>query len=490
MSSVLDPSALAESPLSDLHLLANELGVDGYRRLRKADLIDAIVAKQAGEDYVAPESGARVKPADDGDDDAAATETDGDDEDAPAPARRSRRGGRARGRDEDEGDDAKPEPRSGRARDADEGDDAKPEPRSRGGRGRARDEDDGDEAKPDPRPRGGRGRARDADDDARPEPRSRGGRGGRGGGEKADRPDAEDKQVEGTIELLGNGSAFVRLAEGETSDEDVYVSAAQVKRCELVSGDKVAGPMRPPRRSERFPSLVRVDTINGKPADEVSEGTRFEDLPVSFPAERLALGSEDPTVKAIEWLTPFGRGSRVTIVGPARAGKTEALRRIAGALAEQGGVELSVVLAGVRPEEVPEWQGGATAPAAAVSFAASSDAQGQAVEQAVEQARRVAARGSDAVVIVDSLEYVPPAVARRALAAARNIADGGSLTVIATAPAALGGETTVIALDASLTAMARFPALDLLASGTMRAELLVGEAGAEAIAKARAETLA
>ena len=511
MSSVLDPSALAESPLSDLHLLANELGVDGYRRLRKADLIDAIVAKQAGEDYVAPGPGARVADADDGE--AAAAETDGDDDDAPATARRGRRGGRGRARGRDEDDDAseKAEPRSrggrGRARDEDEGDEAKAEPRSRGGRGRARDEDEGDEAKAEPRSRGGRGRARDEDDDAKAEPRSRGGRGrardeddaddrlarsrgGRGGDKAPDRPDAEDKQVEGTIELLGNGSAFVRLADGETSDEDVYVSAAQVKRCELVSGDKVAGPMRPPRRSERFPSLVRVDTINGKPADEVSEGTRFDDLPVSFPAERLALGSEDPTVKAIEWLTPFGRGSRVTLVGPARAGKTEALRRIAAALAEQGGVELSVVLAGVRPEEVPEWQGGTTAPATAVTFAASSDVQGQAVEQAVEQARRVAARGSDAVVIVDSLEYVPPSVARRALAAARNITDGGSLTVIATAPAALGGETTVIALDATLTAMGRFPALDLLASGTMRPELLVGEAGAEAIAKARAETAA
>ena len=279
----------------------------------------------------------------------------------------------------------------------------------------------------------------------------------------------------------------MRLTDGETSDEDVYVSAAQVKRCELVSGDKVAGPMRPPRRSERFPSLVRVDTINGKPADEVSEGTRFEDLPVIFPAERLALGTEDPTVKAIEWLTPFGKGSRVTIVGPARSGKTEALRRITAALAEQGGVELSVVLAGVRPEEVPDWQSGPAAPAGAVSFAASADAQGQAVEQAVEQARRVAARGADAVVIVDSLEYVSPAVARRALAAARNIADGGSLTVIATAPAPLGGETTVIALDGTLTAMGRFPALDLAASGTMRPELLVGDAGAEAIAKARSE---
>jgi transcription termination factor Rho len=125
-----------------------------------------------------------------------------------------------------------------------------------------------------------------------------------------------------------------------------------------------------------------------------------------------------------------------------------------------------------------------------VSFAASADAQGQAVEQAVEQGRRVAARGADAVVVIDSLEHLPPAVARRALGAARNIVDGGSLTVIATAPAPQGGETTVIALDATLTAMGLFPALDLLASGTMRPELLVGEAGAEAIAKARADTLA
>ena len=340
MSSVLDPSALAESPLADLHLLANELGVDGYRRLRKADLIDAIVAKQAGEDYVAPD--AAVKDADDGATTTPPPRPTATTTTPPAAPRRGRRGGRGRARGRDEDDDAS----------------EKPEPRSRGGRGRARDEDDDAEARaplarrPWPCPRRGRRRRRSPS-------RSRGGRGGRVAASKSDKPEAEDKQVEGTIELLGNGSAFVRLAEGETSDEDVYVSAAQVKRCELVSGDKVAGPMRPPRRSERFPSLVRVDTINGKPADEVSEGTRFEDLPVIFPAERLALGTEDPTVKAIEWLTPFGKGSRVTIVGPARSGKTEALRRIAAALAEQGGVELSVVLAGVRPEEVAEWQGGA-----------------------------------------------------------------------------------------------------------------------------------
>ena len=295
--------------------------------------------------------------------------------------------------------------------------------------------------------------------------------------------------AEGVVELLGNGSAFIRLGEnGETTDDDVYVSAAQVKRCELVTGDRVAGPVRAPRRSERFPSLVRVDTINGRPADEVAEGTKFEDLPAAWPSERIALGSEDVTLKAVEWLTPFGKGSRVLICGGPRAGKSELARDIVGALSGREGLELLVVLVGVRPEEVGDWS--EPAPVATVTFAGSPDAQAQAVEQAVEQGRRVAARGGDAVVVIDTLEYVPPHVARRALAAARNIADGGSLTVIATAPAPFGGESTVVALDAQLTALRRFPALDLPGSGTLRADALVGDAGAEAIAKARAEAAA
>ena len=195
--------------------------------------------------------------------------------------------------------------------------------------------------------------------------------------------------------------------------------------------------MRAPRRSERFPSLIRVDTINGRPADEVAEGTRFEDLPAAFPTERFELGSEDPTVKAIEWLTPFGKGSRVVIAGPAprrqergaaphrrRArrprgprGQRRARRRAPG-----GGRRVG---ARARSRRSPSQ-----------SFAASPDAQAQAVEQAIEQGRRVAARGGDAVVLVDTLEYLSAGAARRALAAARNIAGGGSLTVIATAAGA------------------------------------------------------
>jgi transcription termination factor Rho len=433
--SVLDRSALEASPLADLHAIASELGLDGFRRLRKADLIDAILARQGGaeDDAEAPDEATAEAP------DEAPDEADAAAERAPR-ARRPRRGGGSAG---DEADREEGAARRRRSR--------------RGGRGR------------------GRGAAGDEtrDDD----------------GEAGEDEDAGDRTVEGVVELLGNGSGFVRISPPDPSDEDVYISAAQVRRCELVSGDTVSGPVRRPRRSERYPSLVRVDTINGRPADEVAEGTRYDDLPAAFPTERFELGDEDPTVKAIEWLTPFGKGSRVTIAGPARAGKTEALRRLAGALGAREGVTVSVALAGARPEEVAEWNGGPVPVAAAAGLGESADAQGQAVEHAVEQARRIAARGGDAVVLVDTLEGVAPSTARRALAAARNIVDGGSLTVIATAARPLGGETTVIVLDARLAAARRFPALDVVASGTVRPELLVGEAGAEALARARAEAL-
>ena len=437
---VLGRSELEQSPLADLHLIASELGLDGFRRLRKADLVAAILARQGGDsgegasddagDVEVAEAVEAVEEAE------AATSTEeppGSDGDEPSEARpRRRRGGR----------------------------------RGRGGGG---------------------GGARDADSEGR--------QGGEGAGkpEKDEEPAAPqeaERTAEGVIEILDGGSGFVRLTPPEPSEEDVYVSAAQVRRCELMDGDTVTGPVRPPRRSERYPSLVRVDTINGVSADQVAAGTPYEELPAAFPQERLVLGGEDPTVKAIEWLTPFGRGSRVTIVGPARAGKTEALRRIAAALAGQDGLAVSVVLAGVRPEEISLWREGPVQPAGAVSFAASADAQAQAVERAVDQARRAAARGGNAVVLVDSLDALQPQAARRVLGAARNIADGGSLTIVATAPAAVGGETTVIALDEALAGARRFPALDLLASGTLRPELLVGEAGADAIARARAEAAA
>ncbi len=454
--SVISRSALESSTLADLHEIASELGLDSFRRLRKGDLVAAIVERQ-GADGDALD--------DDADDDAVEVAADAEDK----PARRSRRGGRGRSRtrDRDPGDIEVGE---------DDGDgdtgpaakvDSEPAPtRSRGGRERGgRDR--------------GRGRDRDSDND-RDRDRDR-----NGDGDGA----ADERIATGTVELLPNGSGFVRVSPPEPSDDDVYISGAQVRRCELVTGDEVSGPVRSPRRSERYPSLVRVDTINGRAADEVAEGTKYDDLTCGWASERIALDDEDPTLKAIEWLTPFGRGSRVVIVGGPRAGKTVALRRLAGALARHEELECFVVLAGVRPEEIGDWKADERQPVVELGLAAAPDAQAQAIERAVETGRRVAARGGHAVILIDTLEHVPAPLARRVLAAARNIVDGGSLTIIATAGAALGGETTVIALDAALAASGRIPALDLATSATLRAELLVGEKGAEAIASARATAL-
>ncbi|HEY2652741.1 MAG TPA: Rho termination factor N-terminal domain-containing protein [Solirubrobacteraceae bacterium] len=402
--SVLDRDSLEQSPLADLHAIASELSLDGYRRLRKDELIDAILERQGGEGGASAEA---------------------DQEESSKGRRRGRRGGRGRGSKQAEASDEEAGP------DAEGPEEAEQE--------RDRVEEDAD------KPR-----------------RSR-----RGAQEQP-----VEEIVEGVVELLPNGSGFLRLAPPEPSDDDVYVSAAQVRRCELVSGDRVAGPRRAPRRSERFASLVRVDMINGQPAAEVADTARYDDLPAVFPGERLPLDSDDLTINAITGLAPIGMGSRVTIAGAAQSGKSEVLRRLTGLLAGNDQLQVWLVLVGVRPEEVGEWRGGPVEPAVALTLSASADAQGQAVEGVVEQARRIAARGANTVVLIDTLEVVPLHASRRAMASARKLADGGSLTVIATAPEPIGGETTVIAMDAALARTGQFPALDPAGTWTMRRDAL------------------
>ena len=520
--SVLDRSALVDSPLADLHAIASELSLDGFRRLRRAELIDAILDKQGGGAPAAPEAtpdassedtveapvetttdapvetttdapvetttdapveataDAPAESAPDADttaSDDSDSDSDGDESGSGSRRRRGRRGGRGRGAAREE------ETESTSVETTDEEGDVQDTPKPRRSRSRSagpKASEDGaetSESAADKPARGRRGRGRQTEDEP---------------AEAVESPRGEEEVVEGVVELLPGGSGFVRVAGSDPSDNDVYISSAQVKRCELVSGDKISGPKRAPRRSERFASLIRVETINGRPASELADSVRFDDLPAALPAERIKVGSEDPTLKAIEWLTPFGRGSRVTITGAARAGKTEALRRLATALAGQDGITLSVALAGVRPEEISEWPtdpagDGVPAPTAAVSFATSEEVQSGAIEPVVDQARRLAARGEHAVVLIDTLDGLSPLAARKVMASARNIVDGGSVTIIATATSPVGGETTVIALDVGLTSIGRFPALDLVVSGTLRPELLVGDAGAEAIARTRAE---
>jgi transcription termination factor Rho len=442
---VLERSELEASPLADLHTIADQIGLDGFRRLRKAALIDAILGEES------PSSNGAEKSSDE------------DEEGEARPRRRrsprTRRPAGASAKAQD--DEAEEKSGTDDSADADESSSRTSTggARRRGGRNA----------------RGGAGRSSS----------TRSTSAGDDGDADAGDSESTGRIAAGVVEVLGNGSAFLRVDPPEPSDEDVYISAAQVRRCELVSGDRVTGPVRTPRRSERYPSLVRIDTINGASADTVSDGGRYEDLPVSWPSERLALDSKDPTLEAIEWLTPLGRGSRAVIVGARHTGKSETLRRLLDALSGREELELSLVLAGARPEEISQWQEGPLAPAASLSFAASSDSQGQAIERAIDAAKRVTARGGNAVVLIDSLDGLSPHAARKALAAARNLREGGSLTVIATASQPLGGETTVIALKST----GRVPIVDLVSSGTLRPELLVGDDGAEAIAKARTDAI-
>jgi transcription termination factor Rho len=401
--SVFSRDALEGSPLADLHAIASELGIEGYRRMRKADLVKAIIIDQGGDPGPDPEP----EPVDD----------DAGDEAAEKPARsRSRRSGSSSSRS--------------------------------GGR------------------EGGSSRGGSSS-------RSEGGRSGGRGGSRSERgSDGTETDVEGTIEVLGNGSAFVRVKPPGQSDEDVYVSAAQVRRCELKSGDKVAGPARPARRSERYPSLVRVVTINGSSADEVSVGTPFDKLEAGFPTQKIGFSSRSSTLKTIASSAPFGRGSRVSVVGPFASGRSTTLRMLAAELAAIEDVELSVVLAGARPEERAEWVAAGISPAAVETLTASADSQAKAIDRAIESARKVTAKGGHSAVVIDSIDDLDAHAARKVLGAARNVPGAGSLTVIAASREPVGGETTLIFLVSQDGGKIGDPAVDKAKSKTLRSNLL------------------
>jgi transcription termination factor Rho len=400
---VFSRDALEGSPLADLHAIAAELGIEGFRRMRKADLVKAIIVDQGGDPGPDPEP-------EEVDDDAG-------EEAAEKPARsRSRRSGSSSSRS--------------------------------GGR------------------EGGGSRGGSSS-------RSEGGRSGGRGGSRSERgSDGTETNVEGTIEVLGNGSAFVRLKPPGQSDDDVYVSAAQVRRCELKSGDKVAGPARPARRSERYPSLVRVVTINGGSADDVSVGTPFDKLEAGFPTKKIGFASKSSTLKTIASNAPFGRGSRVSVVGPFASGRSTTLRMLAAELAAIEDLELAVVLAGVRPEERAEWVAAGVEPAAVETLTASADSQAKALDRAIDAARKVTAKGGHSAVVVDSLDDLDSQTARKLLGAARNVPGAGSLTVIAASREPVGGETTLIYLLSQDGGKIGDPAVDKAKSKTLRSNLL------------------
>jgi transcription termination factor Rho len=419
--SVLDRSELEQSHLADLHAIASELGIENFRRLSRDALIDAILAGGGeSESTDEPEAGA---------------------EEAPAKRGRGKRLRLRRGRDDEEeqGDSPADEPP-----DSDDGEEVVlPE-------GDDTESAAAPEAKPARKPRQRKPRERkeskkpaedDADDDVEDKPDDRG--------------DDEDTRS-GVLDILPGGSGFMRADPFVHAREDVYVSPAQIRRCELRSGDEISGPVRPPRRSERYPSLVRVETVNGQPADAIADRPLFDELTPTFATEPLE------TVHGLA----FGKGSRVAIGGPPGAGATRLLREVTDAL--EGDLDSLVVLAGVRPEEVTEWKRAEGLTVAGGGFDRPADELAQIADMAIERAKRIAERGGDAVVIIDGLDALQPPAARRVFGAARKTEEAGSLTIVASTGS--GGElqrlaTTRVVLTADGT-------LDSAASGTLRADLL------------------
>lgn len=329
---------------------------------------------------------------------------------------------------------------------------------------------------------------------------------------KRDTDDGSDDTEEhtGVLDLLPQGHGFLRLGGLEPGEGDVYVSASQIKRCELRAGDEVSGPVRSPRRGERHPAIVRVEKVNGEEATEGREAS-FEGLTPIAPHRRIPLAVErdDILVRAAEVLTPLAYGQRVLVRAEPRSGRTTLLRGLVKAIsAADDAPGIVVLLVDERPEEVTEWR--RQAPEAEIAAAtADLEAADQVrhAELALQRAKRRAERGEDVVFIVDSLTRLgvaqrDPSAIKPLFGAGRETeeSDGGSLTVIATvlsgtddgdgdavAEAVETTENAVIALDASLAAAGILPAIDAAACAVSGEEALREESELAAVRRLRAE---
>lgn len=298
--------------------------------------------------------------------------------------------------------------------------------------------------------------------------------------------EVETEEVSGVLDRMPQGYGFLRLSGLSEAEGDVYVSASQIRRCELRPGDQVSGPARAPRRGERHRALVRIEAVNGQPPEE--KRGNFEDLTATPPHRRLLAADApgDPLVRAVDLLGPLALGQRVLVLAQPRSGRTTLLRALGAAIAD-GGAHLCVLLADERPEEVPQWE--RALPQAEI-FAATADQEPRdqihAAELAMGHAKRLAEAGEDVVVLIDSLSrlargYRDPGRVKRIFGAGRELSEegSGSLTVIATvldsdergAEVREALETTenlLLQLDAGLAAKGIVPALvvaDSRASG-------------------------
>ncbi|MDN4482567.1 transcription termination factor Rho [Demequina lignilytica] len=541
-------ATLTAMKLPQLQALAAELGVSGTARMRKKDLIEAIknggivpakapaapAAKDAEKAAEAPADQAADKPATRSRSRRAQRPAEAPAEKAaPAadedPAERNRRAkeelaadlAQAAGKpaaSSSEGEDA--ESRARRAKDAIssslpqvDGEQASGDGRQQQGRQQQGGQAGQDDDERGGRRRRGRGRGRNRG-------RERDGAEGTAPQQQVDEDDVFDDEevtpVGGIVDILDN-YAFIRTTGYLPGKSDVYVSMNQIKKYGLRKGDAITGTVRPPRPGERgqrqkFSALAGVDTVNGQTPDDARHRPAFGDLTPLYPQQRLHLETDprNMTNRVIDLVAPIGKGQRGLIVSPPKAGKTLVLQSIANAITTNNPeVHLMVVLVDERPEEVTDMQRTVKGEVIASTFDRPADDHTTVAELAIERAKRLVEMGHDVVVLLDSItrlgrayNIAAPASGRilsggvdssalyppkRFFGAARNIEDGGSLTILATALVETGSKADEVIfeefkgtgnmelkLSRTLADRRIFPAVDVNASGTRREEILMG----------------
>src|SRR6516165_3992784 len=333
-----------------------------------------------------------------------------------------------------------------------------------------------------------------------------------GGGGQEQPYTGELVEVKGLLDLRDEGYGFLRCEGYLPSSKDVYVSISQARRFALRRGDYVEGACRPASNNEKYPALLRIDTVSGLDPEVARNRPKFEDLTPLFPDSRLNLemvGDKDNlTARIVDLLSPIGKGQRGMIVSPPKAGKTTVMKQIAHSIeANNPDVHLMVLLVDERPEEVTDMRRTVKGEVIASTFDRPSEEHTQVAEMAIERAKRLVELGKDVVVILDGITRLAraynlgaPATGRimsggvdsgalyppkKFFGAARNVEEGGSLTILATALVETGSKMDEVIfeefkgtgnmelrLDRRLSERRLYPAIDVNASSTRHEELL------------------
>ena len=319
----------------------------------------------------------------------------------------------------------------------------------------------------------------------------------------------------GVLEILPEGYGFLRSQDWNYlyGPDDIYVSPSQIKRFDLRTGDTILGQVRPPKEGERYLALLKVENVNGDDPDNAKHRIAFDNLRPRYPEHRLQLenSDDDLTVRVIDLISPIGMGQRGLIVSPPKAGKTMILQKIANAIVENhSDVHLIVLLIDERPEEVTDMEEHVAAEVISSTFDEPAERHTQVAEMVLEKAKRLVEHGKNVVVLLDSITRLARAYnvtvphsgkilsggvdanalhkPKRFFGAARNIDEGGSLTIIATALIETGSRMDEVIfeefkgtgnmeliLDRHISDKRIFPAIDINRSGTRKEELLLSE---------------